>query len=109
MYSQLWRLRWDVATTRAILFVCDPLHLKPVNPDLRLYLVDRYRRLAVGFARQGKPRKARRCHEKALHHFQLWGGPDPPPAVAIALPIPRPPIFVDAVGQAVKRGGKEAA
>jgi hypothetical protein len=93
-----WALRLDIASTRVLLWLARPSESRPLRPEVHLFLADRYGRLARVHARSGRRELARRSDEKAAHHFRLGGGEWPPPAVAVAMAIPRHPLFTDARG-----------
>jgi len=97
----LWRLRWDVASTRVLVWLARPSEARVLRPEVHLFLADRYGRLARHHQRLGHARRAIELDQMAEEEFRLGGGVEPPPAVAVAMPVPRPRVLVDAVA----RGG----
>jgi hypothetical protein len=94
-----WRLRLDIAWTRAFIWVADPMRNQQLNPEVHLYLADRYGRLAKWYDRAGCRAKARLYDDLAEYHFRTGGGLEPPPAVAAVMPVPKPPLFTRAVAE----------
>jgi hypothetical protein len=94
-----WHLRWDVATTWALVRFVAPFGDRSLRPEVHLFLADRYGKLAQHHRRSGNTRRASVLERKALEHLRLGGG-DLPPAVAVAMPVPRPPRSVNAIGVA---------
>jgi hypothetical protein len=70
-----------------------------LRPEVHLYLADRYGRLARHHQRCGHASRASALNQKAEKHYRLGGGGEPPPAVAMAMPGPRPHVIVDAVAR----------
>jgi hypothetical protein len=66
-------------------------------PEVHLYFYDRYWRLALHHERRGHREKARRLRVKAAEHYAHTGHDGPPFAAALAMPVPRPPLFTRAV------------
>src|ERR1041385_1384661 len=96
--SKAWRLRIDLATAHALLLVVDARGNAKLKPDVHLYFADRYSRLAPHHRRRGNARRANVLLGKARRHFHLGGGDPRPPAAALAMPAPRRPTFVEAIG-----------
>lgn len=92
-----WRLRFDIGSTLALVWIANPSGRRLLNPEVHLYLADRYGWLARHHRVRGNTRRAARLERKAERHFALGGGDPLRPAAARAMPIPRPPTFVDAV------------
>ena len=67
--DSVWKLRADVVSTRALLWIagagrnCDPI------PDVHLYLYDRYWRLAKHHESAGHARRAAELRRKAQWHW----------------------------------------
>ena len=80
-----------------------------LNPEIHLYLYDRYWRLARYHERRGNRQKARRLRAKAAEHYRHTGHDGPPFAVALAMPVPRPPLFTRAVATRRIPGPDDAA
>jgi hypothetical protein len=104
-----WRLRLDIGTTHALVWIANPTGRRLLNPEVHLYLADRYGRLARHHRLHGNARRAERLERKAERHFELGGGDAPRPAAAMAMPIPRPPTFVDAVAHREADDSDDAA
>jgi hypothetical protein len=96
----LWQLRWDLASTHVLVWLARPSETRGLRPEVHLFLADRYGGLALHHHRLGHPKRALELDHKAEEHFRLGGGNEPPPAVALAMPIPRPRVLVDAVARA---------
>ena len=94
-----WHLRWDIATTWALVRFVSPLGDRALRPEVHLFLADRYGRLAEHHRKAGHHRRALVLDRKAEEHLRLGGGDEPPPAVAVAMPVPRSPVPVDAIGR----------
>jgi len=93
----LWQLRWDVASTHVLVWFARPSESRVLRSEVHLFLADRYGRLARHHQRLGHTRRAIELDQKAAEEFRLGGGSEPPPAVAIAMPVPRPRVLVDLV------------
>jgi hypothetical protein len=95
----LWQLRWDLVSTRVLVWLVHPTEDRVLRPEVHLFLADRYGRLARQHARLGHTRRASELDQKAESHFRLGGGIEPPPAVSMAMALPRPRVLVDAVAR----------
>jgi hypothetical protein len=104
-----WQLHWDVASTRALLWLVHPSVLNVLRPDVHLFLANRYGRLARYHRRLGHKRRAQELDLKAIEHFRLGGGYEPPPAFAMAMGRPRPFDIVDAVARMNRRSPNDIA
>ncbi len=93
-----WQLRVGLATAHALLLVVDARGNAKLKPDVHLYFADRYFRLARHHHRRGNTRRENVLLEKARRHLDLGGGDPLPPAAALAMPVPRRPTFVEAIG-----------
>ena len=96
-----WHLRWDIASTWALVRFVSPLGGRALRPEVHVFLADRYRRLAEHHRKAGDHRRASVLDRKAEEHLHLGGGDEPPPAVAVAMPVPTSPVSVEAVGRPV--------
>jgi len=47
-------MRYDIATTKGLMAITNPFGSKTFNPEVYLFLADRYGRLAVHYDRLGK-------------------------------------------------------
>lgn len=92
----IWRLRYDVVSTRALVGLFGGVTRDDLNPDVHVFLADRYGRLARCASRRGARRRADRLFQKAAWHSARGGFDDFPRAAAMAMPVPRPLLFVDA-------------
>ena len=93
-----WRLRYDLITGLALLWVASAGRAASAKPEVHLYLADRYARLAHCHASRGAHTKAERLRSKADVHYRQAGPIGPPPAAALAMPVPQEPVWVDATG-----------
>lgn len=108
-YPSAWQLRWDLASTKTLVWLANPSGERPLRPEVHLFLADRYGRLARYHRRIGHLRRATELDRKAEEHFLLGGGGAPPPARAVAMPHPRPPVVVDAIARTAPRHPDDAA
>jgi hypothetical protein len=67
--------------------------------DVHFYVGDRYWRLADYYEHVGWKKLAKRFRLQAEHYLRLSGWNDSPPAIALAMGVPRPPIFTMAIGR----------
>jgi hypothetical protein len=65
--------------------------------DSHLFFFDRYSDLADYHRLKGRTSKAERLTALAEAHYQAAPDDDEPPAAAMAMPAPRPPLNTDAV------------
>ena len=92
-----WEARFDLAFAHALRIIAVG-RLAEAEPELCLFLADRYWRLADHHGIRGRERAARRLARKAERYFAEGGGEHPPPvAVAVAMPVPRRPSITWAV------------
>ncbi len=94
-----WRLRFDLVSTRTLLWFAAAGRTGEPTPEVHRYLSDRYARLARYHERRGHERAARRLWESAEFHWQLAGPEGPPPAVAVTLPLPPRLTFTNAIAR----------
>jgi hypothetical protein len=94
-----WRLRFDLLFTRAMLWFAGAGRTGEPTPEVHRYLADRYARLATYHHGHGHQAAAQRLWGCAEFHHGLAGPDDPPPAVAVAMPVPQRPTFTDAVAR----------
>jgi len=71
--------------------------------DVHFYVGDRYWRLAEHYERRGWLKTAQRFRLQADHHLRLSGSNDTPPALAVAMNVPRPPILTKAIGWCLRK------
>ena len=65
--------------------------------DSDLFFFDRYSDLADYHRSKGRAAKAARLAAIAEAHYQAAPDDEPPPAAAMAMPVPRPPVNTSAV------------
>ncbi len=94
----LWRLHCDVLSARALTWLATTSRRGDLRPEAHLYLSDRYGRLARRYRRLGVHAKAGRYDDLAAWHFHACD-PSPPRPAAAVMPIPKPPMRVDAVAK----------
>jgi hypothetical protein len=94
-----WGLRTDLLTVHSLLWVAHVHSGGEPTPEVHLYLYDRYWRLAEYHKRRGHSKKASRLRVKAMMHYSRSGNDRPPSAAALAMPVPRPPLFTRAVAR----------
>ena len=88
----------DLISASALVWIATFASEGKLSPDTHDFFCDCYSRLADRHRRLGHRGMARRLDAKAEEH-RLPGGDEPPYAAAMALPIPTPYIFVDAVSR----------
>ena len=94
-----WHLRWDIVSTWALVRFVSPVGDRALRPEVHLFLSDRYGRLAEHHRKAGHHQRASALDRKAQEHLRLGGGDEPPPAVAVAMPVPKSAVPVDAIGR----------
>ena len=92
-------MRYDIGVVKTCAFVAGISREIRLAPEIHVFLYDRYWRLAKWHEARGHARRARTLKARALHHWAQAGYDEPPPAVALAMPIPLPPLFTDAVAR----------
>ncbi len=60
METTIWQLRFDVAWIHLLRWAVDPMGRRNLNPELHLYLADRYARMAQHYERVGNRKKRTR-------------------------------------------------
>jgi hypothetical protein len=93
-----WRLRLDLAVAHALLIVVSARRNTKLRPEVHLYFADRYGRLGAHYRQRRNEKKATALIAQACRHLHLAGGDGPPPSVALAMPRPRRPSFIEAIG-----------
>lgn len=94
-----WHLRFELVSTRVLLWFAGAGRVGDPTPEVHRYLANRYARLATYNEGCGHQAKADRLWECAEFHHSLAGPDDPPPAIAVAMPVPQRPTFTDAVAR----------
>jgi hypothetical protein len=103
------RLRWDIASTKMLVWVVSIGRDAELAPETHIYFFDRYQRLANYHRRRGHETRARQLQAKADKHFQQGGGDGPPYAAAMGMPRPRRWVVTDAVSRHHLKGPDDAA
>jgi len=105
-----WRLEADVGLGHVLLWIASMRNDSVVQPEIYLWLGDRYWRLARRHFLRGQRVRAQRLVGKARGYFMRGGGPEPPPLACATMPIPDARSLVRAIGVAGRRGrGNDAA
>jgi hypothetical protein len=102
-----WRLRVDVTSTRALLWIATVGRQVELRPEVHVFLYDRYWLLAQIHEKNGNVARARRLKRKAERHWRLSGYDGPPFAGALAMPVRRPGLRVRSTS--VQRDSGDAA
>jgi len=89
----------DLLSANVLVWVATFASDGTLSPDTPDYFVNRYRRLAARHLRLGHRRLASHLEAKADTHCLPDDGGEPPYAAAMALPVPRRYLFVDAVSR----------
>ena len=107
--ESIWRLRLDLASAKALMFVGASLSDEDVDPDVHLFFYDRYWRLAALHERAGHKRRAATLRTRAEHHFAFCHGDGPPHEAATVAQAPRPSIRTLAFGRDARDNPDDAA
>jgi hypothetical protein len=94
----LWQIYVDLLAARALLSMA-PNAAASLSPEDHRFLAERYAQLAARWRRTGWRAHADALVARAERHIDAAGGDDLPPAVAMAMPRPRPFVPVDARGK----------
>ena len=97
LVASYWQLGW----AHVLLWIAGAGRTGDARPEVHLYLADLHFKLAAQFEAQHKWTTARKHRRIANEHAALGPPLDPKPAVAVAMPVPRAPIFTDARGKAI--------
>jgi hypothetical protein len=82
-----WRLRSDLAWAHVLLWFARTGRGGEAKRHVHVFIADRYLGLSKYYARKRQRLRARKLESKAAWHYRA-GGPDPPAAAAMAMPIP---------------------
>jgi hypothetical protein len=93
----LWRIYLDLLTAWALLGIA-PGAAVLLSAEDHGFLAERYAQLSARWRRVGWRARADALAARAERHLDAAGGDDLPPAVAMAMPRPRPSVAVDARG-----------
>ena len=109
--ESVFRLRVDLAVALALLAVAKAGRPGRPNPDVCFYLGGRYFHLAEHYRRGRKFKKANRLRRKAKFYLAGSGAPwpEPPYSAAMAMPVPKRPSFVAAIGWRPRKGSPDDA
>ena len=95
--DSIWRLRLDLASARALMLLGSSPADEDLNPDVHLFLYDRYSRLAALHEAAGRRANAAALRGRAQYHFGFCaGGPQTDPDRADR--PSRPPVRILAFG-----------
>ena len=94
----LWAIYGDLLAAWVLLRVA-PAAAERLSTEDHRFLAERYAQLAARWRRIGWRSHADALAIKAERHIDAAGGDDLPPAVAVAMPRPRPAVSVDARGR----------
>jgi hypothetical protein len=95
-----WRLRYDVLSVQLLLVASQAEARGELRPEVHRFLAERYERLSAHWRDAGWPRRAAALARKARRHADA-AGDDPPPAIAVGMPRPRPYLSTVARGRVV--------
>lgn len=84
----LWRLRWQLASARVLLWFASAGRPVEPNAETHRYFADLYYCIAACYERAGKAKKAERLIAIADRHAAAGGPYDPPPAASMSMPMP---------------------
>ena len=104
-----WRLRCDIAFAKVVIWFAGVGQREKLSPEAHVFLYDRYWRLAKWHELRGRNGASRRLKTVALFHWDASGYDDPPPAAALAMPVPYPPSFTNAVAKTHDHGSGNSA
>ena len=108
--ESVFRLRLDLTIALALLVVAKAGRPGRPNPDVCFYLGDRYQHLAEHYRRRRKYKKANLLRRKAKFYLAGSGSdPEPPYTAATAMPVPKRPSFVAAIGWRRRNGSPNDA
>jgi membrane-associated phospholipid phosphatase len=94
----IWEIYLDLLTARMLLGIA-PRAAALLSAEDHRFLAERYAQLAARWRRLGWLAHAEVLARKAEAHIDAAGGDDLPPAVAAAMPRPRPALVVEARGR----------
>lgn len=105
----LWRIYGDLMTARLLLAIA-PSAASRLGAEDHRFLAVRHAQLATRWRQVGWVARGEAHDEHAARHRRAADAEDPPPAVAVGLPRPRPYVRVDARGRVLSgRWGAPAA
>jgi len=103
--ESLLRLRIDIFVTHLLLIVARAGKSSRPNPEVCYYLGNRYWRLAEIYRRHGACERAQQVQDKAEWYLRESGWWNSGPyAAAMAMPAPKRPSFIAAIGWRPQQG-----
>jgi hypothetical protein len=93
----IWRIRYELAYVHAMLFFLRGAGWSEPSYGLSQFLVDRYLRLHEHYESRGRRKRARHFLAKAEKCWFMLSPNEPPPAAALAMQVPLPPLSTWAV------------
>ena len=93
----IWRIRYELAYVHALLFFLRGTGWSEPSNGLCHFFVDRYLRLYEHQQSRGKGKRAKHFLAKAEKYWFMLSPNEPPPAAALAMPVPLPPLSTWAV------------
>ena len=100
-WLSIWKLRLDISLVWLLVYVVVTVgEGGSLNGDVCWYVGERYWWLADLYRDLGKIERSKTFRRKAEFFLGQGhpGGDDPPPAAALAMPVPEPPVFTNAIG-----------
>lgn len=94
---RIWRIRYELACVHAVLFFLRGADWLDPSFGLCQFFVDRYLRLHKHYQSRGRGKRAKRFLAKAEKFWFMSSPNEPPPAAALAMPVPVPPVSTWAV------------
>lgn len=89
--STVVSLQWQLAWSRALLWIASFGRPVTPTPEVHYYLADLHFQLASAYDALRQPEKAQRHRAIANKHAAAGPPADLPPAVAVAMPVPLDP------------------
>lgn len=109
-HESAFRLRYDVASAQVLIWLARRVNQRgDLTAGARVYLFDRYYRLAQHHRRHGRVSRADRLEDKANRYAPDGGQNGPPFAAAMGMPRPHQWVLTDARGQDANGRGDDAA
>lgn len=105
-----FRLRYDVVSARVLIWLARRVNQGgDLTASARVYLFDRYSRLAQHHRRHGRASRADRLEDTARRYAPDAGDDGPPFAAAMGMPRPHQWVLTSARGQGANGAGNDAA
>jgi hypothetical protein len=108
----MWRLRYDLAWTKLLLWVAGAGVVGEPKPEIHAYLGVLYYQLADEHERRGHAERARWLRLIAREHGVVEPPPELPPAAAMRMAVPHSPAMTEVRGMPMrpvpsKKGGHD--